>query len=137
MKTKQAVRQSTPTETGNRKTDPKQTTQQIKDLLRVLENATEKAVLFEVEANQDSKVFVAGTFNEWNPTTHPLEYHVEDEIFRATLLLEPGTHEYKFVIDGVWSLDVKCPQWVINDNGIANSVLHVSDTHTQRRHRTT
>ena len=125
MKTKPSVSQSTSSETGNRQMDPKQQTQQIEDLLHVLANATEKAVLFEVAAKQDSKVYVAGTFNEWNPTTHPLQYHVEDEVFRATLLLEPGTHEYKFVIDGVWCLDVKCPQWVINDNGIANSVLHV------------
>jgi 1,4-alpha-glucan branching enzyme len=87
--------------------------------------ATDKEVAFEFEAKQDSRVFIAGTFNNWNPSTHPLEYHPESGVFRATLLLEPGVHEYKFVVDGVWHADAKCPHWVINDSGTINSVIRV------------
>lgn len=100
-------------------------TQQIEELLSLMAQATEREVVFEFAAQQDSRVFIAGTFNGWNPTTHPLDYHPESGLFRATLLLEPGVHEYKFVVDGAWHVDVKCPHWVLNDNGTINSVIRV------------
>ena len=84
-----------------------------------------KAIRFEITAERDSKVYVAGTFNHWNPNTHPLDHHPEDGVFRATLHLPPGTHEYKFVVDGVWHLDAACPNWVLNEHGTLNSVVRV------------
>lgn len=47
----------------------KRTTQQVEDLLHVLSQATEKPIVFEVEAPQHSRVFIAGTFNDWNPSS--------------------------------------------------------------------
>jgi len=97
----------------------------IDNLKQMMAHSTEKEILFEIEANQDSKVFIAGTFNDWSPKTHPLEYYPQDGVFRAFILLEPGIHEYKFVVDGVWQMDVNCPDWVLNDNGTLNSVIRV------------
>jgi 1,4-alpha-glucan branching enzyme len=98
---------------------------QMNHLMVLMAGATEKPVLFETSAERDSRVYVAGTFNGWNPTSHPLTYHPSDDLFRATLLLPQGVHEYKFVVNGVWHVDVKCPNWVLNNNGTLNSVISV------------
>ncbi len=105
--------------------DPLATTQKILDLMVILATAKETAVRFEVAAAQDSKVFIAGTFNDWNPTSHPLEYRPNKNVFRAYLLLEEGTHEYKFVVNGVWQEDPNCPERVPDGEGAFNSVIHV------------
>jgi 1,4-alpha-glucan branching enzyme len=98
---------------------------QFNSLMRLMSGKNGKAVQFEVAAFSGSKVYVVGTFNNWDPTTHPLEYHPEDEVFRATLHLPAGTYEYKFVVDGVWHIDYECPHWVAAANGAINSVIHV------------
>lgn len=100
-------------------------TQQIDSLMRLMRRESGKAVRFEIAAARDSKVYVAGTFNHWNPNTHPLDHHPEDGVFRATLHLPAGTHEYKFVVNGVWHLDAACPNWVLNEHGTLNSVVRV------------
>lgn len=97
----------------------------IGELMKLMSHETGRAILFEVRAPPDSKVFIAGTFNHWNPTTHPLAYHPEDGVFRATLHLPAGTHQYKFLVDGAWHLDIHCPHWVLNGQGSLNSVIHI------------
>ncbi len=106
-------------------TEQRPSPHQIDALMSLMSQSREKAVLFEFEAPQDSRVFIAGSFNGWEPATHPLKYHPEVGRFQATLLLEPGIHEYKFVVDGTWHVDTKCPHWVINDNGSLNSVIKI------------
>jgi len=100
-------------------------TQKIEDLRVLMANTPEKPVQFEIEADPKCLVFIAGTFNGWDPTSHPLEYHLEDEVFRVTLLLEPGTYEYRFVVNGVWQTDPKCGEQVQNAYGSVNSVVRV------------
>ncbi len=84
-----------------------------------------KPVLFETVAGRGSHVYVAGTFNGWDPASQPLEYSPEDGVFRKKLFLPPGFYEYKFVIDGIWHIDGSCPNWVLNNSGGLNSVLTV------------
>lgn len=47
------------------------------------------------------RVFVAGTFNEWNPTAQAMTKSPDGE-WVAELRLPPGRYEYKFHVDGVW-----------------------------------
>lgn len=105
--------------------NPLTRTQQISDLMEIMSRTKEKAVRFEIHAPQDSKVYIAGTFNNWNPTSHPLEYRPDKCAFRAYLLLKEGTYEYKFVVNGVWQEDDKCPERVTDENGNINSVIRV------------
>lgn len=46
-------------------------------------------------------VFLAGTFNNWNPASHAME-DSGDGLWIAKLFLPPGSYEYKFIVDGVW-----------------------------------
>jgi len=104
---------------------PRQKTTQIDGLMRLMSRETGKSVQFEIAAKQGSKVYVAGTFNNWDPTSHPLNHHPEEGVFKATLHLLAGTHEYKFVVNGVWQCDSKCPHWATNTHGTLNSVICV------------
>ena len=85
----------------------------------------EKRVRFEVAAQPGSRVYVAGTFNHWDPTATPMKRDAGSGRFQTALRVPAGTHEYRFVVDGVWSSDPKCTDWVANDCGSLNSVLHV------------
>ena len=81
-------------------------------------------VCFEVEAPPGSEVSVVGTFNAWEAGKHPLRPGPgEPGIFRRAMLLPSGRYEYKFVVEGEWSADHRCPQWVFNEFDTLNSVL--------------
>ena len=76
-------------------------------------------------------VFVAGTFNNWNPASHPLT-HLRDGRWALALDVPPGRYEYKFIIDGRWCCEQGCdqpydgcPECVANEFGTMNRVLIV------------
>ena len=84
-----------------------------------------KKVQFELSAEPGSQVCVAGTFNNWSPTKNPLKDNPDSGHFKAVLNLPEGTHEYKFVVNGVWLSDPKCPNWAPDGCGAINSVLKI------------
>lgn len=88
-------------------------------------DSKKRKVQFEVSAEPGSQVYVAGTFNSWSPTTNPLKERTDGGHFKATLNLDEGTHEYKFVVNGHWMSDPKCPSWIPDGCGAMNSVLTV------------
>jgi len=81
-------------------------------------------VALEFEAPDARKVFVAGEFNQWNPDSDEMTKG-DDGVFRITLELEPGTYEYKFVVDGTWVEDPGNPDSAPDPYGGANSILTV------------
>ncbi len=87
--------------------------------------AKTQRVIFSVRAKEGSKVFVAGSFNDWDPTAKQLLDKKNEGLFTATINLEPGAYQYKFVIDGIWCADPECTDWVHNDHGTLNSVKNV------------
>ena len=82
-----------------------------------------KAVTFTLRADANKSVFLAGTFNDWNPTATAMSY--EKDLYAATVELASGTYEYKFVVDGLWMADPECADFVANDKGTLNSVVTV------------
>jgi 1,4-alpha-glucan branching enzyme len=82
-----------------------------------------KRVKFSVKAEPGSEVYVAGTFNNWDPKKHKLT--CADGVYSATISVPPGRHEYKFVITDVWCIDPECPEWAPNGIGSLNSVIVV------------
>lgn len=79
-------------------------------------------VTFQIEAEEGSQVYVAGTFNCWNPKEHQLTPD-DNGAYCTTLRLPKGTHQYKFVINDVWCVDPGCEDWTPNGVGSLNSVL--------------
>ncbi len=77
------------------------------------------------------EVFLAGTFNDWSPSATPMHSNGHGQ-WTVSLPLEPGRHQYKFVVDGEWccepgctSQDVHCAKCIINEFGTMNRVLTV------------
>lgn len=87
-----------------------------------------KRARFELAAQAGCRVFVAGTFNNWNPTANPLRFNPGSGRYEAQVQLLPGLHEYKFIIDGAWCLDPECAESVPNDFGSRNSARHIKAT---------
>lgn len=53
-------------------------------------------------------VQLVGSFNNWNTLSHPMFRENGQWVSRVDL--EPGTYEYKFVVDGVWLADPYNPE---------------------------
>ena len=68
---------------------------------KVALKTTKKKTTFSLHAPDAAKVFAAGCFNDWSPTATPLEKDKEST-WTYAVLLEPGEHEYRFVVDDVW-----------------------------------
>ena len=86
---------------------------------------------FTCQSDTADAVFLAGSFNDWNPMETPM---VRDEYghWTASLNLAPGRYEYKFVVDGDWCCEpectvpnVDCTHCIMNDFGTMNRVLAV------------
>lgn len=86
--------------------------------------AGKKRMKFQIQGQPGSEVYVAGSFNGWNPKKNKLIY--KDGYYTGTILLPKGRHEYKFTVDGVWCVDPECPEWVPNGLGSLNSVIAVN-----------
>ncbi|MBN1484140.1 MAG: carboxypeptidase regulatory-like domain-containing protein, partial [Chloroflexia bacterium] len=43
-------------------------------------------------------VYVAGSFNGWDPLAHPLAANADASVFSLTVSLDVGTYEYKYVV---------------------------------------
>ena len=84
-----------------------------------------KKVEFQVTAEPGSEVFVAGSFNNWDPKKHRMKDNPGSGHCKTTLVLPPGRHEYKFVVNGEWRVDPNCAELVPNEQGSLNSVVMV------------
>jgi glycosidase len=73
------------------------------------------------------KIFLAGSFNDWNPTATPMEDPDGDGTYEVTLILPGGSYPYKFVVDGNWVQDPKATESVPDGFGGQNSVVRVDD----------
>ena len=82
---------------------------------------------FTVKAPVGSEVFLAGSFNDWNPESMPMVDKDGTGVFTRRCFLMAGRYEYKFVINGVWQIDDNNPDFVSNDMVSLNSVLELGD----------
>ena len=82
-----------------------------------------KRIKFTIAGEEGMDVFLAGTFNNWDITSKKMKF--KDGAYSTTMLLSPGTYEYKFVLNGHWTIDPECPDWSANEHGSLNSVLTV------------
>jgi 1,4-alpha-glucan branching enzyme len=90
-----------------------------------IERPRRKRVTFRFEAEAASDVRLAGSFNNWDAEAQPLTRKNGNGTYSATVLMPPGRHEYKFVVNGEWQMDPQCPDTVLNAHGSRNSVIEV------------
>ena len=85
--------------------------------------ALARKVIFSFHAPDAGEVFIAGTFNDWKPRTDPLKKKAKG--WSAVKYLDPGTYEYRFIVDGIWADDPTCKSRRSNQYGSENCVLDV------------
>ncbi len=81
-------------------------------------------VEFKLMAPQAQQVFVCGSFNNWSAEADPMKRD-KTGLWKKTRSLPPGRYEYKFIVDGVWTLDPDCPDTAVNQFGTINNVIDV------------
>jgi 1,4-alpha-glucan branching enzyme len=84
-------------------------------------------VRFEFTHSTAITVSVAGTFNDWQPTTKSM-HPSGNGYWQKETALAPGTYEYCLVVDGQWMLDPLARETVANPFGGRNSVLKVASS---------
>ena len=84
-----------------------------------------RKVTFVLTALPGHVVFVAGSFSDWEPAKHAMEYSGELGGYSCEVMLAPGVYEYKLVIDGEWVTDIDNDNFSANDFGTLNSVINI------------
>ncbi|MGQ9603873.1 MAG: AAA family ATPase [bacterium] len=81
-------------------------------------------ILFRISAPYATKVQLAGDFNSWQ---HPIELNDDDGdgIWITIARLDPGTYQYKFIVDGEWKPDPTNRLTVDDAHGGLNSIVIV------------
>ncbi|MBI5868800.1 MAG: hypothetical protein HZB43_11035 [candidate division Zixibacteria bacterium] len=83
---------------------------------------TKKSATFMIDAPESLEVAIAGSFSNWEP--QPM-IKGRDGVWRITVQLMPGTHQYKFLVDTEWHEDPNNPRKVPNEFGGMNSICEV------------
>ena len=91
-------------------------------------NVTPEGVVFNHKVDgKDRKIFLAGSFNNWNPSD--AQYLLKDDdgdgVWSITVKLAPGTYQYKYVIEGKWTQDTYAPGEAADGFGGRNSQFDV------------
>ena len=91
----------------------------------------EKSVTFSCEAPNATAVYLAGSFNDWDPEGTAMAEAAPGN-WNVILRLAPGRYEYKFVVDGRWCChptrddhDLSLEDCVHNSFGTLNRVIEI------------
>lgn len=71
-------------------------------------------------------VFLAGDFNDWNGKKHCMKKG-RIGVWEKTLMLSPGTYEYKYIVDGNWQEGVSISEKRMNSFGTYNNLIVIPD----------
>ena len=84
-----------------------------------------KKVTFSLSEKPELKIFLAGSFNDWEQEQLPMIYDENSKRYTAEVMLSCGCYEYKFVINGEWITDPDNQNFSANDFGTLNSVISI------------
>src|ERR1700748_831104 len=73
------------------------------------------------------RVYVCGDFNEWESPGLQMIRKPNVGLWEKRLLLPPGRHEYKFMVDGKWQHDPGARENVRNHFGSLHPVCEAGD----------
>ena len=82
-----------------------------------------KVQAFSFLAPEAKNVYVVGNFNNWKADESSRLDQMPDGRWEKRLALKPGTHKYKFIVDGKWRHDRNNLKTTPNKFGGVDSVL--------------
>ncbi|MBI5384293.1 MAG: isoamylase early set domain-containing protein [Verrucomicrobia bacterium] len=86
--------------------------------------AIKKREAFTLHEPEAACVQLVGDFSEWAKNPINLKKQ-KDGVWKATVSLPSGTHQYRFLVDGQWRDDPNCPTRVPNPFGEMNCIREV------------
>jgi 1,4-alpha-glucan branching enzyme len=92
---------------------------------RVAKIQLKRKETFELVAPLACSVQLVGDFTSWQDNPVELKRQ-KDGVWRATVSLDPGPHEYRFVVDGQWHDDTRCGVRSPNPFGGQNCIREVA-----------
>lgn len=87
-------------------------------------NRTSKPQAFSITAPGAMSVMLVGDFTQWQEKPISMAKETGD-VWTVRVNLPPGTHHYRFLVDGEWRDDPECTVKVPNPYGGQNSVRTV------------
>ena len=84
-----------------------------------------RTVTFSIAAPEAKVVSLAGDFTNWAKSPIPLK-KLQSGLWAATVPLDPGTYQYRLLVDGEWQDDPQCLNRVPNSFGTQNCVRQVN-----------
>jgi hypothetical protein len=82
----------------------------------------DRHVTFTLKGHEDARtVVLAGSFNGWHQSRQRMTR--DGDMWVCRVMLPPGTHYYKFIVDGHWMTDPTNRAVETDDRGNPNSVL--------------
>ncbi len=88
--------------------------------------------VFSLTAPEANEVLLAGDFTEWEQHPVPLK-KADGGVWTTIVLLQPGKHEYRFLVDGQWQDDPASALRVPNGFGSENCVCVVVEAPARRK----
>jgi hypothetical protein len=106
--------------------------QHVRPAVEGIENAAAtgppREVIVRFKDSEAGDVRIAGDFNGWVPdrgVRSLIAMEGENRVWTKILTLEPGTYQYRYVVDGEWREDPANPISAPGPTGQPNSILHV------------
>ena len=90
------------------------------------QNIKRRSWTFTLEAAEAKEVFLMGDFNNWSPGKHSMQKDKNGR-WNKRVMLSPGDHEYKFLVDGQWEEDPLNNRRCSNRFGSFNSIISLSE----------
>jgi 1,4-alpha-glucan branching enzyme len=84
-----------------------------------------KSQTFSIMAPSARTVVLVGDFTNWQENPIQME-KADGGVWSTSVELTPGTHQYRFIVDGQWCEDPGCAQRAPNPFGTQNSVRQVA-----------
>jgi 1,4-alpha-glucan branching enzyme len=96
----------------------------MKGFLMAKNIAEKRSVQFKYNNGKASSVFLVGDFNAWDHKKHEMNEN-DYGIYSQTLMLSPGSYQYKFLVDGQWENDPLNKMTAFNAFRGLNNVIRI------------
>ncbi len=94
-------------------------------LLKKNQKEFTRFVFKEMPGKSPDKVYVKGSFNNWSPDADAMHRNDGSKEWVLEKWLDPGTHVYKYTVNGIEMNDPYNSETLSNGMGGSNSVIHV------------
>ena len=92
-----------------------------------LSKKSKKIITFRIAAPPHANVQIAGDFNSWKPEDLKYTEKRDQPLWHKKVSLRPGSYQYKFLVDGLWTPDPKNKNRVDDSLGGTNSLIRVEN----------